>query len=305
MAFKQALFGQVADKRYFMKRRELLEMVCNAVSGVYAPDEARAVAYEVALRLCGFSRTQAIVDPDADVVEYDAGRIAEVCRQLVDQRPLQYVTGVAEFYGLELEVGDGVLIPRPETEELVQWIVTDSAGCSGLKILDVGTGSGAIAVALALNMDAPDVTAVDVSATALDIARRNAALTGVNVSFAAADVLTHDDAFFNGVTAGSLDVVVSNPPYIPEHEYAVMRDNVRRYEPSCALFVPDDDPLLFYRVIGMRSMEMLASGGRLFFEIHEQFGAEVCRLLKGMGFEEVECREDMNGKPRMVRCVKR
>lgn len=287
-----------------MKRREVLELVRRAVPDAYTQDEARAVAFEVAACFCGFTRAQAVADPDAEVVAYDAQQLAEVCRQLAAHVPLQYVTGRTEFYGMPFRVGPGVLIPRPETEELVHWIIGECAGMPGLRLLDVGTGSGAIAVVLACRLAGASVDAVDVSRGALETAVRNAAEHDAAVRFVLADALASDDAFVGALPHKDYDVVVSNPPYIPRSEYALMRDNVRVHEPAGALFVEDSDPLLFYRAIGRKARRLLVPGGRLFFEVHEHRASDVCALLVGEGYVAVECRRDMNGKPRMVRCVK-
>ena len=276
-----------------MKRREVLERVRRAVPDAYTAGEARAIAFEVAECFCGFSRAEAVADPGAEAVA-DEGVLEEACRRIAAHVPLQYVTGRTEFYGLPFRVGEGVLIPRPETEELVQWIAADCAGIAGVCLLDIGTGSGAIAVALSRLLVAPTVDAADISPDALVFAAENAAVNGATVHFVQADATAPYDTF-----AGLL------PRHrIPRSEYASMRDNVRLYEPAGALFVEDADPLLFYREIGHKAARLLDAGGRLFFEVHEDYACGVCTLLSGQGFVGVECRYDMNGKPRMVRCVK-
>lgn len=284
-----------------MTRKELLDRIRSAVAAIYSPEEARAVAFEVAWRLCGVSRLQAITEPGAEVHGVDMEALEKACTLLSGEMPPQYVTGVTEFCGLELSVGEGVLVPRPETEELVRWVMQEWVGYSGARILDVGTGSGAIAVALSLLLDRPIVDAVDVSAKALDVARANAVRHGAAVSFVLADAL---HGMERALPRESYDVVVSNPPYVPWSEYDTMHDNVRLYEPALALFVPDEEPLRFYRAIGDTAMGLLASGGRLYFEVHETYAGDVCRMLADMGFADVEQRDDINGKPRMVRCVK-
>jgi release factor glutamine methyltransferase len=286
-----------------MKRREVLERVRRAVPDAYTAGEARVIAFEVAECFCGFSRAEAVADPGAEAVA-DERVLEEACRRIAAHVPLQYVTGRTEFYGLPFRVGEGVLIPRPETEELVQWIAADCAGIAGVRLLDIGTGSGAIAVALSRLLVAPTVDAADISPDALVFAAENAAVNGATVHFVQADATAPYDTFAGLLPRHRYDVVVSNPPYIPRSEYASMRDNVRLYEPAGALFVEDADPLLFYREIGHKAARLLDAGGRLFFEVHEDYACGVCKLLSGQGFVGVECRYDMNGKPRMVRCMK-
>lgn len=287
-----------------MQRREILEKIRRAVPDAYTAGEARAIAFEVAECFCGFRRAEAVTDPGAEVV-CDGERLEEACRRIAAHVPLQYVTGRTEFYGMPFRVGEGVLIPRPETEELVQWIAAEYAGREGVRLLDVGTGSGAIAVALARLLVASTVDAADISPQALDFAAANAAANGVTLRLVRADATAPYGTFAAALPRDRYDTIVSNPPYIPRSEYALMRDNVRLYEPAEALFVEDADPLLFYREIGRKAARLLVPGGRLFFEIHEDFAEGVCRLLAGGGFVDVECRHDMNGRPRMVRCVKR
>ena len=287
-----------------MERREAIARIMDAVASIYSREEARVIAWEVAGHLGGFTRSQGIADPTAAIPAEAETRLTEACRQLAAGRPLQYVVGDTEFCGLPFTVAEGVLIPRPETEELVQWIVCDAAGRTGLRVLDIGTGSGAIAVALAHGLQGAMVDAVDVSPDALRIAEQNVRRNGASVNLIEADALQPTARFADLLGRERYDVIASNPPYIPQREYADMHDNVRRWEPSGALFVPDADPLLFYRVIGQHALQLLEAGGRLYFEIHERFGQEVCDLLRSEGFADVVCRNDLNDKPRMVRCVK-
>lgn len=284
-----------------MRRKELLNKIRSQVGEKYSSQEAGSIAYAVVERFFGFNRTQVVVEPQTIVEGYDEAVFDDVCRQLAAGRPLQYVTGVAEFYGHTFSVAEGVLIPRPETEELVGWIVDDMKMCANPSMLDIGTGSGAIAVSLAYCFPHGNVDAVDVSCDALDIARRNALSIGVNVCFVECDVLQPAEIFAASLPCQKYDAVVSNPPYIPESEYEIMDDNVRKYEPSLALFVKDADPLLFYREIGIRASVLLKPAGKLWFEIHENYAAQVCELLSSQGYKDVVCRDDINGRPRMVR----
>ena len=206
--------------------------------------------------------------------------------------PVQYVLGEAEFCDLTFEVRSGVLIPRPETEELVARVVADSR--AGVRILDVGTGSGTIAVSLAKMVEGAEVVAVDISDIALEIAARNAERNGVKVEFVKADALADMSHL------GQFDIIVSNPPYIPQSDLATMNRNVVDFEPHTALFVADDDALCFYRSIAQNGLTMLRTGGRLYFEIYEQFGSQIADMLRQMGYSDVVVAKDIFDKERMV-----
>jgi release factor glutamine methyltransferase len=264
--------------------------ILSVAEPVYGEREARAIA-----RL--FTRRHHEPTP-ADLADLAAAR------------PVQYILGVADFYDLELAVGEGVLVPRPETEELVRWILDDERGGGHgkadarfpRKILDVGTGSGAIAIALALNLPGAQVTGLDVSEDALRWAHRNNEKYSAGVDFVQGDILSLAENSSLFTLHSSLDLIVSNPPYIPASERAAMHDNVTKYEPENALFVPDDDTMLFYRAVAGFARHALAPGGALYFEIHENLSHEVATLLEAEGFGDVVVREDLNSKPRMVRC---
>lgn len=288
-----------------MTRRELTDRIRRLLAGIYDERETLAIAFAVAEKFFGFTRSQAIADPDATVAGFDSELFDGICRELTAEKPLQYVLGEAEFCGLTLRVAEGVLIPRPETEELVQWIAEDCTGGDNLRILDIGTGSGAIAIALARFLPAARIDAIDISQRAIDIAADNARRSAATVRFACVDVLAPQDIFMKALPGNTYDIAVSNPPYIPESERRSMRRNVTDYEPSCALFVPDDDPVLFYREIALKAAEILSPGGRLYFEIHESLSRQVCAELLAAGFVGIECRNDINDKPRMVKCIKR
>ncbi len=285
-----------------MNRGDLIRRVANAASGIYGPAEAKAVAYAIAEGLYGIGRTEAIADSGVEIPDCDERLVAAVCARLAFGEPLQYVLGWTEFCGCRLGVTKSVLIPRPETEELVGWICRDHAiSGEGLRILDIGTGSGAIAIALGRLLPGARITALDISADALSVAAANAARNGVEVDFVKADILDPADNF----AAGGYDVIVSNPPYIPISERAEMSPNVKDHEPAAALFVSDGDPLVFYRGIGLRAMKWLRPEGALYFEVHENYAAQVCELLREQGFSDVEWRGDINDKPRMVKCLKK
>ena len=272
-------------------RRELLLRIADSITELYGEIEARQIAEMVVLECGGISRNELLVEPNKELEIRGIDRIIEELRAW---RPVQYVTGRAEFDGLELEVAEGVLIPRPETEELVEWIASESA--SDAKILDVGTGSGCIAIALGCRLPQSRVRALDISEKALEIARRNSDKYAPKVEFVQGDAL----ADFSTLVGEKLDVVVSNPPYIPRSDESSMRRNVTDYEPDTALFVEDSDPLIFYRSIARTARKMLKPGGKLYYEIYELYAAEMVEMLQVEGYGDVTVREDFRGKQRMV-----
>lgn len=207
--------------------------------------------------------------------------------------PIQYILGKGPFYGREFLVNEHTLIPRNETEELVHLIIKENPQ-SGLKILDIGTGTGCIPISLDLEMKSPEVYGIDISEKALELAQKNGELLKSNVSFLKCDILNEMPK------VGELDILVSNPPYVPEGEKSEMHRNVMDFEPELALFVPDEDPLLFYRVIAGKGKLLLKPGGKLYFEIHERFGSEVAELLTSLGYQDVKLVRDLNGKERIA-----
>ena len=269
-------------------RREIVDRLTAAAAPLYGESEARQIARMILESRTGTTLTQFVTDPDAEVEIDDTERIAA---EIAAGRPVQYVLGETEFCGMSFSVGEGVLIPRPETEELVMRVAATRPNA----VLDIGTGSGCIAVSLARMLAGADVWAVDLSAAALEYARQNAVRIGAAVRFVQADALALPDL------GRRFDAVVSNPPYIPRSERASMRRNVTEYEPAEALFVDDSEPLLFYRAIARQAVErLLADGGRLWFEVHENFAADVAELLAKEGFAEVKIFDDINDKPRIV-----
>ena len=223
-----------------------------------------------------------------------------ILEQLKKEIPIQYILGVTHFYGLEFEVNSAVLIPRPETEELVDWIIQHSkskAQISKLKILDIGTGSGCIAIALAKNLQNAQVFALDVSEQALATAKTNAELNQVTIQFLHQSILEIEDL------AQEFDVIVSNPPYVRELEKQEIKKNVLENEPHLALFVEDNDALIFYRKIAQLAQKNLNSEGQLYFEINQYLGQEMLDLLRKMGFKNCELRKDIYGNDRMIQCT--
>ncbi|MBQ8774226.1 MAG: peptide chain release factor N(5)-glutamine methyltransferase [Alistipes sp.] len=274
-------------------RREIFRALTEAGAELYGEAEARQIA-EMVLESRGVSRNMLLVEPNEPL---DFPDLEDVINDIRAWRPVQYIIGSAEFAGLDFEVSDVVLIPRPETEELVDWVASELD--NEATILDVGTGSGCIAIALARAVKGSSVWALDISPEALAVARRNGAKYAPNVQFVEGDALSNFSVLF----PEKFDAVVSNPPYIPDNDSALMRRNVTDYEPHTALFVPDNDPLLFYRSIARTARTMLKSGGKLYFEIYESLAEEMKTMLRSEGYDEIVVREDFRGKPRMI-CAK-
>ncbi len=254
------------------------------------------IIFETVLEL---SYTDIILQNDRKLNTKEFETIKNIVTRLKTNEPIQYILGECEFYGLKLNVNSAVLIPRQETEELVHWVVQSNVK-SGPNILDVGTGSGCIALALKKELDDAIVSAVEISEEALQVAKSNGAKNKINVDFYQADIIGWENYAWN-----KYDVIVSNPPYVRNCEKKLMESNVLEYEPEGALFVEDDNPLIFYATIAEFAMKNLVEGGYLFFEINEYLGAEMKLLLKSLGFSAIEVKKDINGKDRMLVCQKR
>lgn len=275
------------------------------LTGIYPATEAQAVVRMLLEELAGLSLAD-IYGGGLDRLD-DAQRqhIERAMARLEEGEPIQYVLGRACFCGRSFAVAPGVLIPRPETEELCR-LIMNTHPSESLNILDIGTGSGCIAITLALEMPDAEVEAVDISPEALAIAEANAARLGAKVSFHQCDILSADSPPLGSgwewvaPSTPKYDIIVSNPPYICERERADMERNVLDYEPHTALFVPDDDPLLFYRTIGQKALTMLVPGGILCFEINPLYCDQLIELLRSQGYCEVEAVSDSFGKRRFV-----
>ena len=277
---------------------EIINRMKCAAAANYDEREAHSLALWAVEALTGADRVQLLVDPHREVEHVDMEEVERVERELSEARPIQYIIGTTEFCGLQFAVGEGVLVPRPETEELVRWVVDECP--TAQRVLDIGTGSGAIAVSLAKLLPQAEVAAMDISEVALDYASRNAAANGVKVRVVQGDALSDWASAFE-----ELDVVVSNPPYVPASDRASMHRNVRDYEPELALFVPDDDLLRFYRSIADGATRALRTGGALYFEIYEGAAEQMIEMLTERGWTDIELRRDFNYKNRMIRCRKR
>ena len=278
-------------RRSMATRREIYNQLVEAAKRCYNEAEARQIAEMIITKRGGISRNALIVEPNEELIITELDTILEA---LSSWRPVQYILGTAEFADMELEVNEDVLIPRPETEELVAWVAEEMP--EGGNILDACTGSGCIAIALARMVANSRVWAFDISKGALAVAQRNASRYAPNV------VITQHDALknFATITTEKMDAVVSNPPYIPQSDIKLMRPNVTDYEPHTALFVEDNDPLIFYRSIARTSHTMLKVEGRLYFEIYESLVDEMSQMLTDEGYTDIIVRKDFRDKPRMI-----
>ncbi|RTQ47563.1 peptide chain release factor N(5)-glutamine methyltransferase [Hymenobacter gummosus] len=278
--------------------RQLTDQLTEALQALYPTPEAASVAVRLVEHLLELDPLQRRLRAQEPVPAEAQRQAAAWLPRLLRHEPLQYVLGTAPFFDMDLLVTPATLIPRPETEELVQLIAQEQTGRRGLRVLDVGTGSGCIPLALARQLPESEVWGLDVSAGALAVARQNGQRYAPRVQWLQADILAQDPP---GLAPGSLDVLVSNPPYVRESERELMRANVLDYEPGTALFVPDADPLVFYRRLAALGTTLLRAGGSIYFEINEALPAETLQLLTGRGYTGARCLPDMSGRPRMVR----
>lgn len=278
--------------------RDTLKKLRTALRPLYGNRETEAIIKLIFHYVKGWNTVDILTHEPDTLSPFIRSEIDGILKRLLNYEPIQYITGEARFHGLELHVTSDVLIPRPETSELVDIIVGKAGETPDLRVLDVATGSGCIAVALARALLFPKVTALDISAPALEVARRNAADLKVKVEFIEADIFTWTP------DGTKYDIIVSNPPYIDESERASMERNVLDYEPSSALFVPDDDPLRFYRRITQLAASALVAGGHLYYEINPRHADQLAREITGAGFSDVEIVKDSFGHDRFITAVK-
>jgi release factor glutamine methyltransferase len=271
--------------------------ILQELNGLYSKQEVSILTQLILEEVCGSSFRGITADKINHLSGSEFRKAEDIVRRLKSGEPIQYIVGKTEFYGMPFRVTPDVLIPRPETEELVEWILAGNRQ-GGRSVLDIGTGSGCIAVTLAKKMSGADVHAWDISERALKVAAENARLNGVPVQFSVRDIFQPVES------SPAFDVIVSNPPYVTESEKAGMEANVLDFEPHTALFVADDNALLFYERIADVALALLRNGGELYFEINREKGAEVCGLLRSKGFTRVELRKDISGNDRMARAVK-
>ena len=265
------------------------------LQGLYPDTEIKSFSNLIIEKVSGFSRTEIIVNKNTLFSVEQRHVIENFIEKLKEYVPIQYILGETEFFGLPFHVNESVLIPRPETEELVDWIRNENDRNANPGILDIGTGSGCIAISLKHEFINATVDAFDISEKALETAQNNATLNKLEVTFSKVDILNTPEM------EQKWDIIVSNPPYVTELEKSEILPNVLDYEPHLALFVPDNNPLLFYRCIAIFAQQHLKPRGKLYFEINRQFGKATVDLLTAMGFGNVELRKDISGNDRMVR----
>ncbi|MFC7358575.1 peptide chain release factor N(5)-glutamine methyltransferase [Jejudonia soesokkakensis] len=281
-----------------MKIKELRNQFNKELEGLYPVEEIQSFFGILSERILKLTRYETSVKAEEELAAESGQQFENAISQLKQYKPIQYIIGQTEFYGLPFTVTKDTLIPRPETEELVEWILSQYTNHnSSFTIVDIGTGSGCIAVSLAKHLKEASVSAIDISKEALKVASENAVLNNVEVNFLQKDILLAENL------PVSYDIIVSNPPYVRELEKEKMQKNVLDYEPEQALFVSDKDPLVFYRKIARLAKKHLKPNGFLFFEINEYLGEAMKQMLITEGFSELELKKDIFGKDRMLKCT--
>jgi len=288
-----------------MKLNELSALYQDKLKALYDENEIESLFFIALADVLGYKKTDYILKKQKSAPDTALLKLNNILLGLAKGTPIQYIIGHTEFYGLKFKVNSSVLIPRPETEELVEWVLDrfqstvfgdqDSRNVKSLNIIDVGTGSGCIAIVLKKHLPKAYVSAVDISSAALAIAKENALLNEVGVSFIEDDILNCTETY-----PSNYDIIVSNPPYIKEDEKPQMHENVLANEPHTALFVSNEKPLVFYEAIADFALLHLKNGGHLFFEINASLGKETIQMLAAKGFIDIKLRLDMQGKERMV-----
>lgn len=277
--------------------KKIISFIKSELKDLYPDNEIDSFIYLIFEELFNFSRTKLLISQDIIISEDSYQNILNIIRELKTNKPIQYILGKTYFYDLTFNVTSGILIPRQETEELVDWIVKDNFNTQK-KILDIGTGSGCIAISLAKNLPGSSIFASDISNEALKITRQNSKLNNVDIQIIKLDILNDNDQ-----TNDMFDIIVSNPPYITEKEKKMMQKNVLDFEPELALFVPDNNPLLFYRAIMEFGLIHLYPGGEIYFEINEAYGQDTALLLEEKNYQDIILKKDINGKDRMLKAV--
>ncbi len=283
----------------------------NSLRNIQDEQEIESFFFILTEYLHNLKRVDIALNPNFEISDAEVDKWNAILSELQQEKPIQYITGEAWFYGLRFEVNENTLIPRPETEELVEWIIESQKSkvqSQKLEILDIGTGTGCIPISLKSNLPQANVSAIDVSEKALKVAKRNAELNKVEINFIQANILEVEDLsqLPTSIThhLSSYNIIVSNPPYVRNLEKQEIKKNVLDYEPHLALFVEDTDALLFYRKIAQLALKNLTPNGLLFFEINQYLGKETVELLENLGFKNIELKKDIYGNDRMVKSEK-
>lgn len=276
--------------------KSIANKIHEGLADIYTAGEISALTRIIATELLAVSQMAFYMKDDVALTAEQETLLDDAIARLQKHEPIQYILGYSDFCGLRFKVTLATLIPRPETSELVEWIASEATGNES--ILDIGTGSGCIAISIANKLPQSKVSAWDISPDALAVATENSKANGCNVVFKQVDILGYQPA------GEQFDIIVSNPPYIKEVEKELMHSNVLDWEPHTALFVPDNDPLLFYRTIAQKATTMLCPGGKLYFEINRAHGKETIEMLAALGYANIELRKDFADNDRMIRAVK-
>ena len=283
----------------------------NSLKKIQDEQEIESFFFILTEYLHNLKRVDVALNPNFEISEEEVEKWNAILSQLQQEKPIQYITGEAWFYGLQFEVNENTLIPRPETEELVEWIIESQKSkdqSQKLEILDIGTGTGCIPISLKANLPQANVSAIDVSEQALEVAKRNAQSNEVEVNFIQANILEVEDLsklpLPKTQNPSPFNIIVSNPPYVRNLEKQEIKKNVLDYEPYLALFVEDTDALLFYRKIAQLALKNLSPNGLLFFEINQYLGKETVKLLENLGFKNIELKKDIYGNDRMIKCTR-
>lgn len=279
--------------------KDIRNFLLKELEKIYPEEEIRSITHIINYTVINIDKLHFLSKNDQQVSLKESARVEEICERLKTGEPLQYILGETVFYGCRLKVNPHFMIPRPETEELVDLIIKENHGFKG-RIIDIGTGSGCIAIAIAANLPDASITAFDISDNALTTARENASLNNVKIDFLRADLFKPES--FPDME--KFDIISSNPPYIRVSEKKYMKKNVLGFEPHIALFVPDDDPLVFYRAILDLSRTILNTDGKIYFEINEAMGKNLYQLIELSGYADIKILPDINGKERIIKGIK-
>ncbi len=279
--------------------KELTSRLISELSAFYQKREAESFVFMLVEKICGLNKTQQLIIDDFVPMPQQRLSIDDAINRLKRYEPIQHILGEIEFHGLCFRSDKRALVPRPETEELVAWIIEETASLGDAKILDIGTGGGCIAISLACRCDGSVVKAIDISSEAISLAKENALKNNVKIDFIEADIFNPPPRIVD-----YYDIIVSNPPYVIDSEKSDMKANVLDYEPHLALFVRDDEPLVFYEQIANFAFDNLCSGGYLFFEINRMFGTQMVEMLKKIGYHSIVLKKDISNNDRFVMCRK-